>query len=189
MGGKCSTQGDFYFFITLLWVLQALAYWECCLNCRCNDKFCCCRKKIRQAICTGRQMWQFKANVVSMLGVKTQCLTKNERKSWKRHEKLFLGAIAILLKTTTSCVMHLCLSVRPSFRPHGTTRLLTKGFQWNLIFDYFSKIQVSFKYDKSKDTLQEDQYTFLITSHSVLLRMRNVSDKLSRENGNKFYIL
>ena len=40
-----------------------------------------------------------------------------------------------------------------------------------------------------KDTLQEDQYTFLITSHSVLLRMRNVSDKLSRENGNKFYIL
>jgi len=38
-------------------------------------------EKIRQAIYTGRQMWQFKANVVSMLGLKTQCLTKKERKS------------------------------------------------------------------------------------------------------------
>jgi hypothetical protein len=38
-------------------------------------------KKIRQAICTGRQMWQFEANINSMLGVKTQCLPKNERKS------------------------------------------------------------------------------------------------------------
>ena len=37
-------------------------------------------EKIRQAICRGRQMWQFKGNVVSMLGVKTQCVTKNERK-------------------------------------------------------------------------------------------------------------
>jgi len=35
-------------------------------------------EKIRQAICTGRQMWQFKVNVVSMLGVRTQCLTKKE---------------------------------------------------------------------------------------------------------------
>ena len=30
------------------------------------------------------------------------------------------------------------MSVRPSFRPHGTTtRLPLDGFSWNLIFDYF----------------------------------------------------
>jgi hypothetical protein len=31
-------------------------------------------------------------------------------------------------------------------------------------------------------TLHEDQYKFLIVSHSVLLRLRNVSDKCCREN-------
>jgi len=37
-------------------------------------------------------------------------------------------------------------------------------------------------------TLHEDQYTFLITSHSVLLRMRNVSDKSCRENQNTRFV-
>ena len=40
------------------------------------------------------------------------------------------------------------------------------------------KIQVSLKSDKNKEFLQLDQYTFLIISRSVLLRMRNVSDKI-----------
>ena len=34
------------------------------------------------------------------------------------------------------------------------------------------------------DTLHEDQYTFLIISRSVCLRMRNVSDKSCRQNQN-----
>ena len=33
-----------------------------------------------------------------------------------------------------------------------------------------------------KGTLHENQYTFLIISRSILLRMRNVSDKSCREN-------
>jgi hypothetical protein len=33
-------------------------------------------------------------------------------------------------------------------------------------------------------TLYEDQYTFLITSRSVLLIVKNISDKSSRENQN-----
>ena len=37
-------------------------------------------------------------------------------------------------------------------------------------------------------TLHEVQYTFLIISHSVLLRMRNVSDKTCRENQNTHFI-
>jgi len=37
-------------------------------------------------------------------------------------------------------------------------------------------------------TLHEDQHTFLIISHSVLLRMRNVSDKRCRENQNTHFV-
>jgi len=33
-------------------------------------------------------------------------------------------------------------------------------------------------------TLRDDRYTFLIVSRSILIRMRNVSDKSCRENQN-----
>ena len=36
--------------------------------------------------------------------------------------------------------------------------------------------------------MHEDQCPFFIVSHSVLLRMRNVSDKSPRENYNKCFI-
>jgi hypothetical protein len=38
-------------------------------------------------------------------------------------------------------------------------------------------------------TLHEDQHTLLNTSRSILLRMRNVSDKSSRENQNTHFVL
>ena len=38
-------------------------------------------------------------------------------------------------------------------------------------------------------TLQEVQYTFLIISRSVLLRMKNVLDKSCRENDNTHFML
>jgi hypothetical protein len=37
-------------------------------------------------------------------------------------------------------------------------------------------------------TLYEDQYTFLITSRSVLQRMKNISDKICRENRNTHFV-
>jgi len=37
-------------------------------------------------------------------------------------------------------------------------------------------------------TLHEDQYTFMIISRLVLLRMRNVSDKSCRENQNTDFV-
>ena len=37
-------------------------------------------------------------------------------------------------------------------------------------------------------TLREEQYTFLIISRSVLLRMRNISEKRCRENQNMFFV-
>jgi len=36
--------------------------------------------------------------------------------------------------------------------------------------------------------LHEDKYTFIVISHLVLPRMRNVSDKISRGNQNTFYV-
>ena len=38
-------------------------------------------------------------------------------------------------------------------------------------------------------TLHEDQYTFFNISHSVLLIIRNISDKICTENQNTHYIL
>ena len=38
-----------------------------------------------------------------------------------------------------------------------------------------------------KGTSHEDQYTFFMKSHPVLLRTRNVSDKSCRENQNTVY--
>ena len=37
-------------------------------------------------------------------------------------------------------------------------------------------------------TFHEDQYTFLNISHSIVLRMRNVSDKRCRENENTHFV-
>jgi hypothetical protein len=50
------------------------------------------------------------------------------------------------------------------------------------------KIQISLKSDKKTGTLHEQQYTFFITSHSFLLRMRNVSDKSFKENKNTHFM-
>ena len=37
-------------------------------------------------------------------------------------------------------------------------------------------------------TLHEDQYTFLIVSRSVLLRMKNASDKICKHNQNTRFV-
>jgi hypothetical protein len=48
------------------------------------------------------------------------------------------------------------------------------------------KIQVSLKSDENNGTLLEDQYTFLIISLSVFLRLRNVSKKCSENQNTHF---
>jgi hypothetical protein len=45
-------------------------------------------------------------------------------------------------------------------------------------FDISSVEKNQFSLTRITDPLLEDLYTFLITSHSILLRMRNVSDKV-----------
>ena len=73
------------------------------------------------------------------------------------------------------------MSICPSVRLHGTTLLSLDGFLWNLIFQYFflksaEKFQFSFKLDTNNGCFIWRPIKFLI-SRSVLLRMRNVSDK------------
>jgi hypothetical protein len=58
----------------------------------------------------------------------------------------------------------------------------------NIFRKSVEKIQASLKSDQNNVTLREDQYTFFIISHSVLLRMRNVSDKSCRENQNTHFV-
>ena len=52
-------------------------------------------------------------------------------------------------------------------------------------FENVKKIQFSLKSGRIKGTLQEDKQTFLVP-RSVLLRIRNVSDKGCSENQNTF---
>ena len=53
---------------------------------------------------------------------------------------------------------------------------------WGGFTKSVEKIQVSLKSDKNNGYFTDDQYTLLITSRSVLLRMRNVSEKRWRED-------
>ena len=43
---------------------------------------------------------------------------------------------------------------------------------------YVEKIQVSLKFDKITGSLNEDECTYIIISRPILLRMRNVSEKM-----------
>jgi len=98
-----------------------------------------------------------------------------------RRRQGFLGDFAKLRKATISFVM----SVRLSVRPHGTPPFPLNGFPLNLILSKFrksiKKIQVSSKYDKKNGYFACRPTYIMIISHSVLLRMRNISGKSFRE--------
>jgi len=97
----------------------------------------------------------------------------------------FLGAFANSCKATISFVV--------SVRHHGTTGFPLDGFSWNFIFECFKK-NLSRKFKSHYNlttitgTVHADRYTFCITSPSVLLRMRNVSDKSCTENQNTHFV-
>ena len=82
-------------------------------------------------------------------------------------------------------------AVRPSVSPHRATRLPPNGFPRNFSF-YFENLSGKLKYlynrTRITGTLHADRYTLLIISRSVLLRMRNVSDRSCRENQNTHFV-
>jgi hypothetical protein len=97
----------------------------------------------------------------------------------------FLGAFAKLLKATLSFVTSLRLSVSPflrmeQFASHGT------DFHGNWYLSIFrksiKKTKVSLKADKNSGYFTWRPIYITIISRWILLRMRNVSDKICRAN-------
>jgi hypothetical protein len=59
---------------------------------------------------------------------------------------------------------------------------------WSIFRKYIKKIKVLLKPEKIAGTLHEDQYTFIIISRSIHLRITNVLDMSFRENKKTFCI-
>ena len=97
----------------------------------------------------------------------------------------FWDAFANLWRCTFSFVM----SVRPPpWNNSAPTGLIFMKFVIWVFFENLSrKIQVSLKSDTNNGTLHEDRCTFMTISRSVLLTVRNVSDKSCRENQNTHF--
>jgi hypothetical protein len=100
--------------------------------------------------------------------------------------------MSVCLSVCLSNCLYICPSVLPSVRPHGSTRLPLDGFSWKFIFEYF---QVFCRENSSSLTSHKKSgyftwrpmYIFII-SHSVFLRMKNVSDKTVKKMKIKFYV-
>jgi hypothetical protein len=110
----------------------------------------------------------------------------------RRQEKatifLFLGAFAKLRKATITLVMF-C----PAVRPHLTPRLPLDGFSRNLIFEYFPNIcrgnSILIEIPQGYRAIyMKTKLQFLVISRLILLRMRNASDKIYRENQNTVHL-
>ena len=85
-----------------------------------------------------------------------------------------------------------CLSVRPpiiswhSLTPTG--RIFTKCDTWVFFENLSRNFRFHYKLTRITGTLYGDQCTFIFISSSVLLRMRNVSDKSCRENQKAHFV-
>jgi hypothetical protein len=87
-----------------------------------------------------------------------------------------------LRKRTINFVMSVCPSVSPHSVPTGRTFM---KLDIRLFFGTVSrKSKLHSKRTRKTGTLREDLHTFLIISRSLLLRMRNVSDKTCGETRN-----
>jgi len=84
----------------------------------------------------------------------------------------------------------LASSVCPSICPHGPH--LTEFHEIRYLSTFrksVEKIKDSLKRDKNNVTVREDQFTFMIVCRSVLLRVKNVSDKIRKQSKNSNFSL
>jgi hypothetical protein len=95
-----------------------------------------------------------------------------------------LGTLAKLQKVTK--VMSVCLSSRNNSVP---TVWIVMKFDICIFFENMSR---KFKFHENltriMGTLQENEHTFMIISHSVFFRIRNAADKSCRENQNMHFM-
>ena len=82
------------------------------------------------------------------------------------------------------------MSVCPSAWPNWvhTERISMKLDVWVVFENLSRKFRFHYNLTRITGTLHADRYTFLTISRSVLLRMRNVSDKRCTENQNTFCV-
>ena len=125
-------------------------------------------------------------NILSLLGFET--LASPARSCIPRHlSVLLLDAFAKCRKATISFVMSVRVSVRwNNSVPSG--HILMKFDVWVFLQSLSRKFKFRQNPKKITGTLHEDQNTFLIITRSLLLRMRNVSDKGCRENKNTHFL-
>jgi hypothetical protein len=78
--------------------------------------------------------------------------------------------------------------IRPNVSLAPTGQIFVKLIFW----EFFENMSRIFNFDKNlkriTDALHEHQYTLFILSRLVLLRMRNVADKICRENQNTHFM-
>ena len=106
-------------------------------------------------------------------------------------QKQVLGAFEKLRKAAINFVMTLRLSVPPSVHIEQLGSYWTDFHEilyFNIFLKSLEKIQVPLKSDKNNGTLHEDRCAFLITSRWIILRMRNFSHKICRENQNTHFV-
>ena len=84
-----------------------------------------------------------------------------------------------------SFVMSVCPSAWTNSAPTG--RIFMRFDTWGFSESLSWKVKFHLNLTRISGTLREDQYTFLIISRSVLLRVRNISDK-RRENQNTHFM-
>jgi hypothetical protein len=170
-------------FITLATKLKITSQWPRCMciyRSNAGVEFCVCVPVVlcMQGTCSD--------HVSKRQKIELSWKMLKQRAGWA--DQWLLAAFAKLRKATIGFVMS-----AGYVRPHGTTRLPLDRFSWNLIFeDFFYNMPRKFKFDwnltSMTGTLREDLRTFMTISRSVLLRMRNVSDKSCRENQNTHFV-
>jgi len=106
-----------------------------------------------------------------------------------RFEALFVKLRKAPLKLPRVCPNAVCASAGNYSAPTG--RIFTMFDIWIFFENPSRKFKFVENLTRITDILREDQYTFMVMSHSILFRMRNVSDKKKscRENKNKHCVL
>jgi hypothetical protein len=99
---------------------------------------------------------------------------------------LFSGAFAKLRKATVSFVL-VCLSARMQHLGSHWTDFHEISYL-SIFRKSVENVQVALSLAGVTGTLHEDQYTFLIISRTVILRIRNVSHKIFTENQNTHFM-
>jgi hypothetical protein len=98
-----------------------------------------------------------------------------------------LWQIAKFRNTTISFVVSLCSSVVVE-QLYNDRKDFSKIWYFKFYRKSVKKLNFSLNFDKNNRTLHEGRYTFLNISYWIILRMRNLSHKICRENQNTHFV-